>query len=376
MMKTYKFKLYPTATQANTFYQWIGGCRFIYNLGLEHRITAYKSCQQSVSYKNQQNELPELKKTQGFEWLKNIQSQVLQDALKRLDKAYKAFFKGGGFPKWAKKHKYQSFTFPQIKTLFKENKLNLPKIGLVRILIHRKVKGTPKTITIVNQNNHWYACITCEKEPRRFQGDNQTTGIDLGVARLATLSNGDHFDNPLFFKKYQQQLRIKQRKLSRQKKYGINWMKTKKQINKLHTKISRCRKDYLHKVSQVITCQYNTIVVENLKLSNMTKSAKGDTADHGKNVKQKSGLNRSLLDTGLGIFLHQLEYKTKWQGGTFLKVDPKNTSRACSKCGYVDQLNRRSQSIFKCVQCSFALNADHNAAKNILSKGALLLSLT
>ena len=180
----------------------------------------------------------------------------------------------------------------------------------------------------------------------------------------------------MFLKKNRKLLRIRQRKLSRQKKYGSNWYKTLHQIKKLYLKLRNCRTDYLHKISHAITSKYNIIFVENLKLKNMTKSAKGTLVSPGKKVKQKSGLNRSLLDSGLGILLNQLEYKTLFQSGCFQRINPAYTSQKCSKCGSIDKKNRISQAAFKCISCSFTTNADENAAQNILASGSEALPLT
>lgn len=323
MNKVFKYKLRPNSTQRNTFEQWTGTCRFVYNLALEHRITAYQSAKVSVSEFDQNNELKHIKKTEGFQWIGDVYSQVLQDVVKRVDRSYKNFFRGAGFPKWAKRGQYNSFTFPQINNLrIENNRIKLPKIGFVKLWYHRNIEGIPKQIQIVKQLNSWYICIVCKIEPKQFKGENQAVGIDLGVTRLATLSDGSYFNNPKFFNHYRSKLRIKQRKLSRQKKFGANWYKTKHQISKLHHKIANCRKDYLHKVSHEITSKFNIVIMEDLKLSNMTKSAKGTLESHGKMVKQKSGLNRSLLDSGLAMLSTMIEYKTKHQGGLFSNVLP------------------------------------------------------
>lgn len=377
LMKTYKFKLSPNVTQTGIFNQWLGTCRFLYNLALEHRIQAFQSAKHYVNYYDQANELKAIKKTAGFEWIKNVQSQVLQDVLKRVERSYKNFFNGSGFPKWAKYGKYKSFTFPQITKLnIKGCKIRIPKIGFVKFRQHRGIKGKPKQIQIIKQLNSFYICIVCEVQPSQPRSENQATGIDLGVQRLATLSDGTFFENPMYYKQYQRRLRIKQRRLSRQEKFGANWHKTLHQVKKLHLKIVNCRKDYLHKVSHAITSKYNILFVEDLNLKGMTKSAKGTAEAPGKMVTQKSGLNRSLLDSGLSMFLTQLAYKTLHQSGFFEKVNPAYTSQACHNCGHTCKENRKRQSNFKCVQCSFALNADENAAKNIRSAGMALLPLT
>lgn len=378
LKKVFKYRLKPTKGQEQQFLQYLGATRFLYNCALEHRIIAYQSGGVSINYYDQANELKQIKKTEGLEWLGDVHSQVLQGTLKRVDQAFKNFFRSGfGFPKWAKRSSWNSFRFPQIyKLTITNNRVRLPNIGLVKFVQHRELIGTPKQISIVKENKHWYVCICVEFEPDPSQGESQAVGIDLGVARLATLSDGTYFENPQFFKKYQRQLRIKQRKLARQKKFGRNWYKTKHQISKLHAKIRRCRLDYLHKVSHAITSKYNIVFVEDLKLKNMTTSAKGTIESPGRMVKQKSGLNRSLLDSGLGILLNQLEYKTLHQYGHLARKNPAYTSQTCSNCGCCDSRNRISQSVFKCIDCSFAINADENAAINIESAGLADLPLT
>ena len=372
MNKVFKYRLKPTKNQEQTFLQYLGATRFLYNSALEHRIIAYQSAKKSISYYDQQYELPLIKKTEGFEWLKDIYAQVLQDTLKRLDQSFKNFFKSKfGFPSFAKKGKWNCFRFPQIINLkIKGNKIKIPKIGFVKLIQHRPLKGNPKTISIVKENNHWYICICVKVEPKKFNSENQAVGIDVGVIRLATLSDGTYFENPQYFKQYRRELRIKQRKLARQKKFGKNWYKTVNQISNLHLVIKRSRLDYLHKVSFVITSNYNIIFAEDLKIKNLVKRTKGE------GVARKSGLNRSILDSSLGKLLSQLNYKTEFQNGFFQPVNPAYTSQKCSNCGCVDSQNRKSQANFKCIKCSFALNADVNAAKNIYSSGMELLPLT
>lgn len=377
MLKTFKYKLKPNKSQRITFAQWLGSCRYLYNVALEHRITAWQSGRKSVSEFDQNMELPKCKKLEGFEWLGNVQSQVLQDVIKRVEVSYKNFYRGAGFPKWAKKHSYSSFRFPQITNFrIENNRIRLPKIGWVQLYYHRSIQGKVKQITIVKEINSWNVCVVCEIEPRPFKGEHQALGIDLGVARLATLSTGEHFDNPLFYKSYQDQLRRKQRKLSRQVKQSNSWYKTKHQIRKLHQKVRRCRSYYLHYVSHSITSRYNVVYMEDLKLKGMTRSAKGTLENPGKNVKQKNGLNRSLVDSGLGMLTNMIEYKTLHQLGAFHRVPAHYTSQTCPECGHTDKDNRKSQADFKCTCCSFAANADQVAAKNILSSGAELWPLT
>lgn len=371
MFKTYKYKLKPNNTQIKTFEKWLGTCRYLYNVALEHRISAYQSARVSVSRFDQYNQLVVAKNAEGLEWIKEVHSEVLQETLDRVDKSFQNFFKlNFGFPKWAKRDKYSSFTFKRSVSI--EGKyVKLPKIGLVRFYNSRTFKGKIKYVTLVKELGSWYICFCVEQQPIT-RIENQGVGIDLGVVRLATLSNGDHYDNPMFFKHHARELRILQRKLARQKK-GSNYReKTKQRIAKLWQKIRRKRTDYLHKVSTEICDNFTAIYLENLNLADMTKSAKGTIENPGKNVRAKSGLNRSLLDSNLHQFGSMLEYKTKFQSGTFVKVSPAYTSQTCSECGCVNKQNRISQSVFQCVDCSFTANADFNAAKNIQASGRSL----
>jgi len=367
LIKTYKYKLRPNKTQIATFESWLGINRYLYNIALEHRITAYQSNKTSISKFEQYNQLKECKDTAELSFLKLVHSQVLQETLDRVDKAFKNFFRGSGFPRFQKKGFYNSFTFKQGIRL-ECNKIRLPKIGFVRFFNSRRFEGKIKTATIIKELDSWYVCITVEEQPT-IRLNSQEVGIDMGVAKLATLSNGRVIENPKFLSKFKSKIRILNRKLARQKKGSNLREKTKSKLAKTYQKLRRCRLDYIHKATTNITNEYGTIYVEDLKLSNMTKSAKGNSEKPGKNVKAKSGLNRSLLDSSIGIFLNQLEYKTAFKSGDFQKVNPQYTSQTCCECGYKSKNNRKTQSKFECLDCGHSDNADINAAKNIIGLG-------
>lgn len=367
LIKTYKYKLRPNPTQKVTFESWLGINRYLYNNALEHRITAYQSAKVSVSRFDQYNQLVVAKKEAELSFLKQVHSEVLQETLDRVDKAFKSFYNGAGFPKFQGKRFYSSFTFKRSVEI-KGNKIKLPKIGWVRFFNSRIFEGKIKYTTVVKELDDWYVCVCVEQNPI-IRIDSQDVGIDMGVARLATLSDGTFYENPKFVKQYAKEMRILQRKLARQVKDSKSREKTKRKITKLYQKIRRCRLDYTHKMTTEITSKYNVIYVEHLNLKGMTKSSKGNAEQHGKMVKQKSGLNRVLLDTCIGITFNQLEYKTKFQSGTFLKVNPAYTSQKCSCCGHTSKNNRQSQELFLCEVCFFKANADDNASQNIISSG-------
>lgn len=371
MIKTYKYKLRPNKTQVKTFDRWIGTCRFLYNLALEYKIMLWRDHKVSKSRFDLNYELTDLKKADGFEWIGDCPANSLLDVIARLDKAFQSFFKGGGFPKFANRDKYNSFTTWK-GVHIKNNKIKIPKLGWVNLAPDNAPPENSKIklVTIVREVGKYYACV-CVEQPdllsnKPIKGD--AIGIDLGIAHFATLSDGTHIKNPAFLKSLLKKLRIEQRSLQRKKKGGANRDKQKLVVAKLFQKIRRKRQDFLHNVTTDLVSKYGTIVVEDLKLKNMTKSAKGDAENHGKNVKQKSGLNRVLLDAGFGEFVRMLEYKCEWNKRTLIKVDPKYTSQICNSCGHKSKENRESQSKFLCKNCGIEENADWNASKNILDR--------
>ena len=200
------------------------------------------------------------------------------------------------------------------------------------------------------------------------QNAGSAVGIDLGVARFAALSDGSFVRGTQAFKTHERRLALLGRRLARKVKFSANWRKAKARLTKLHTRIANIRKDHLHKASATISKSHAIVVMEDLRITNMTKSANGSAERPGSNVRAKAALNRRILDQGWGEFRRQLAYKLAWNGGTLLLVDARNTSRTCSACGHVSAENRRNQVSFICVSCGHASNADTNAAKNILGR--------
>jgi len=194
-------------------------------------------------------------------------------------------------------------------------------------------------------------------------------GVDRGVKRFIQCSNGNVFDGFVIPEEVKKKLLRLQRKLAKNKKFSSNWRKLLKKIQKIYNYIANKRKDYLHKISTQLAKNHSLIVMEDLRIANMTKSAKGTVEKPGKNVKAKSGLNRSILNQGWYLFQKLIEYKMFWSGGKVVYVDPKYTSQKCSRCGHIAKENRKTQSVFKCVECKYELNADLNASKNILAEG-------
>jgi len=369
IIKSYKYKLKTNNTQYEILNNWINTCRAVYNLSLETKIEAYKTRQVSLSKYDLMKQLPELRNE--FEWIKDVPSQSMQNVVERLDAAYKKFFKGGGFPKFSKKGAYKSILFKQ-GVKYSKTHVTFPKIGKIRFFNSKNIPNGSKIKTAIvrKEVDGFYISIVVEQitEKKHFnpKSDNQAVGIDMGVSKFYSLSTGDSKENPRVLKSFEKEMRIAQRSLSRKVKKSNNWYKQLKKVQKIHLKIGRVRKDFSQKASTELISSFSKIAVEDLKLKNMTKSSKGDSENHGKMVKQKSGLNRVILDVGIGEFFRQLDYKSKWYGREFVKVDPKYTSQTCSDCSHKSKQNRKTQSKFECVNCGHKENADINAAKNIL----------
>ena len=384
--KGHKFRIEPNAAQRELLSQFAGANRFVWNKCLRlnlDRIEAQKIGDKPklMSFYEQSYWLTHIwKKSDELGWLNCVPRDSLQQTLMQLDRAMKDWFDKAQLnkrrPRFKKKGEGDSMRFSKPpKVDEKLNKIYLPKIGWVKYRNSRPLQGKAKNITVSRRGEHWYISVQTEQEIERPRHQSTTmVGIDMGVARFATLSDGT-FHAPLAaFARHQKQLSREQRKLAKKVKFSNNWKKQKQKITRLHERIANTRNDYLHKVSTNISKSHAMIVLEDLRVKNMTKSAKGNAEQHGSNVKAKAGLNRSILDAGWGAFASMLEYKQDWAGGQVIKIDPKYTSQRCPKCGHVSKKNRISQALFKCTACGYAENADLVGAKNILAAGHAVLA--
>ena len=308
----------------------------------------------------------------GTGWLADAHSQALQQALKDLEQAYANFFaKRAGFPRFRKKGLRDSFRFPQGTELDQANsRIFLPKIGWMRYRNSRNVPGAASNVTVSFGAGKWFVSIQTAREvaqpaPRA----TSAVGIDVGVVRFATLSDGTVYEPLNSFRHHQQRLAHYQRVMSRRGKFGKNWHKARSKVQKIHARIGNCRRDYLHKVSTAICKNHAMVCVEDLQVRNMSKSASGTVANPGTAIRAKSGLNRSILDQGWFEFRRQLDYKLAWNGGILLVVPAQNTSRECPACGHTEGANRHTQAQFRCVECGFSANADLVGAINVLARG-------
>ena len=373
--KGIKYRIYPTVEQEQQLLQEVGNQRFLWNSFLSKQISLYERKKKFKFYGDMQDYLVYTFKDK-HEFLRLGSSKSLQQTLRDLEKALKDCYKlGFGFPKFKEKGKKDSFRVPQSFTVGRRS-ITVPKIGIIKINKSCSLNGKPKNLTISKDiNGKWYVSVCVEFEPKPLKKTDKLIGIDLGTVRLATSSKNHikkSFKEVKYVRELNRQIKTKQRELSRKELKSSNWLKAKATLQKLHLKLRNMRQNRLHKFSTMLVTNFDTIVVEDLKTKNMTRSAKGTLKKPGKNVKQKSGLNRSILKEGWYILIHMLAYKCDWYGKEFIRVDPKFTSQICSSCGFKSKKNRKSQSKFECQKCGFKINADHNAAKNILTRGLAL----
>ena len=377
-MKAFKFRLKTNSTISVKLASAAGSNRFIWNWALANQKQRLEKNEGRQNYASLCASLQVLKNEEATSWLNDCPSQTLQQSLKNLDRAFKDAFNKKSpkkFPQFKKKGQRDSFRYPQgIKVV--GNRVFLPKIGWVSFFKSREIIGTIKNATVSRKSEHWFVSIQTEIEVAKPVHQSKTiVGVDLGIKKFATLSDGRIYEAKNSFKQRQERLAKLQQGLSKKKKGSSNFKKLKTRITKLHTKIANIRQDYLHQVSTNISKNHALVVLEDLKVANMSKSASGTLEEPGKMVAAKSGLNRSILDQGWHSFKSMLSYKLEHLGGELLLVDPRYTSQKCSECDHTDKENRKSQAQFVCTRCAHQKDADINAAKNVLAAGHAVLSL-
>jgi putative transposase len=357
--KSYKFRIFPGKAQTTKLVNTLDLCRFLYNSALQERRDAYKLNRISLNYYDQANQLKEIKETNPE--YKDVHSQISQGVLKRVDKAFQAFFRRiktkqkAGFPRFQGKHRYNSFTFAQSGFSLADNRLTLSKIGKVKIKLHREIIGKVKTLTISRDScGKWFACFVVETAKEILEPTNQQVGIDAGLAIYAKFSDETEIDNPRFFRKSEKRLATAQQRLSAQVKGSRERHRKRKIIAKIHSKIKNQRSNFTHQLSRFLVNNYDVIVFEKLQMLNMM---------------QNHCIAKSIADASWGTLIEQTRYKAENAGRIMIQINPAYTSQTCRICGHCEKANRQTQAVFECVKCHHAENADANAAKNILSAG-------
>jgi putative transposase len=361
--KTYKYKLKPTPKQEWELERVLMLCRYVYNAAVEERREAWRMRGVSVSYYQQKAELPDIK--EAMPEYCEVHSQVLQDVIQRVDRAFQAFFrrvKNGetpGYPRFQGRNRYNSFTYPQFENGAHLDKgfLVLSKIGRIAMRWSRLLEGTPKTVTISREADGWYVTISCADVPTHpLPPTGQKTGIDLGIEAFATLSDGARIFNPGWYRKAERALKTAHRRASRRKKGSNRRRKAVSLLAKAHQKVRHQRQDFHHKTALALVRENDTIYHEDLQMANMLRN---------------HHLAKSIADAGWASFLSILSFKAACAGREVVAINPAFTSQICSGCGVVVQkgLSVRWHS---CPECGTSLHRDHNAARNIERAGLAL----
>ena len=368
----------PTGEQARKMRQFAGACRFVYNKALALQQQNHAVGGKFIGYVAMAKHLTAWRNSLDTPWLKDAPVHTSQCALKDLDGAFGNFFaKRADFPRFKRKGMGDSFRYPDPKQITLDGgngRIKLPKLGWLRYRNSRVVLGEVRSATVSLRAGKWFISILTKREVEQPIPHGPAVGIDVGVARFATLSDGTYIAPLASFRKHEQRLAKYQRRMARKVKGSSNWKRAKARVQRIHARIAHARNDFLHKASNTISKNHAMIAVEDLQVRNMSKSASGTTDAPGRNVRAKSGLNRAILDQGWGEFRRQIEYKTAWRGGFFVAVPPQNTSRTCPSCRHVAAENRKTQALFACVRCAHEANADHVGAINVLERGQRLLA--
>jgi putative transposase len=367
--KGFRYRIYPTASQIARMGQWDDALRFLWNLALEQRLMGLRRTDKVYPTAfDQINELTQLRAE--LPWLADVPRDVCEQLLIELDKAFQRCFKRlGRLPRFKRKGRDALSLIESHPKMWRLSgtTIRFPKLGNLRAVIHRPLEGKPKTCTIKRDVDQWFASIMCEIEINPVPRTEPVVAIDRGVTNLLADSDGRIVVNPKHLERASRRLARAQRTVSRRKKGSKNREKAKTRVMRLHRKVRRQREHVLHVESARYAKSHGVVVIEDLKIMNMTRSAAGTVEDPGTNVAQKRGLNRSILAAGWGQFAHMLDYKLEWSGGTLDKVYAAYSSQTCAVCGHIDAESRHGER-FCCTACGNVDHADVNAAKVVKSR--------
>ena len=354
--KAFKFRIYPNQQQEQFLAQSFGCARFVFNYFLRQRIDFYAENSKGLTYFNNAAALTQLKKLPEFEWLNNVNSQSLQQALRNLDVAYHNFFnKKAKFPKFKKKRNTQSFSVPQHFSIH-DNMLDIPKCKGIKITLHRNMDGDMKSITISGTpSGKYFASILCEVDiPKPIYSGNEI-GLDYGIKAFVTTSEGEIIESPKYLRINEPKLKRLQKRVSRKVKGSNNRRKAIKRLASQHEKVSNQRQDFLHKTSRQLVSENQAIYIESLAISNMIRN---------------HCLAKSISDSGWNTFVNMLKYKGSWYGCRIIEIDrwfP--SSKRCHVCGYINENLTLKDRNWLCPECNTDHDRDVNAAINILTFG-------
>lgn len=385
MRRSYKFLLRPTSKQATALAECLEDTRQLYNAALEERREAWRMGHHRITFYSQDAQLREIRAADPGRygrWAFVCERAVLR----RLDGAFAAFFrrvKAGerpGYPRFKGRGWFDSVEWehengcrwnsqPHDRT----TRVHFKGIGHIRVHQHRPIKGRVKTVTVKREGKRWFVTLSCDSIPAEpLPPTGAVVGIDMGVTHFLTSSDGAHIPNPRHLAATVDRLAEAQQALARKKRGSARRRKAVARVAALHGRVGRSRLDHAHKTALVLARDYDLIVYEDLKINNMTRRPKprpvGDGTYEPNGAAAKSGLNKSILDAGWGVFLGILRDKAESAGREVIEVNPRHTSQRCSRCGHVAAGNRVREA-FRCLACSHEAHADVNAATNILRSG-------
>jgi len=360
--KCFKYRLEPTKEQEETLLRFAGCRRFVWNWGLARKQDVYKSTGTGIGYNALASELVALKKQTDTAFLKECHSQVLQQTLMDLEKAFTAFFeKRSRFPRFkSRKRCFPAFRIPQNVSVV-DGKVSIPKVGMLRARLHRPLEGTVKSATVKQEaGGHWYVVFVSHIElPDVVSTYENPVGIDVGLTSFLTLDSGKKVEPPKFYRKSERKLKRLQRKLSRCKTSSRNRAKAKLRVAKHHRRTANQRNDFLHKLSAKLVAEHDALCIEDLNLKGLTRTK----------------LGKSFSDAALGLFFQMLNYKATYRFGQVVKVGRfYPSSKTCHDCGNVQHLELSDRE-WMCTGCGVIHDRDTNAAKNILSEGLRIAAL-
>jgi len=360
-MKAYRYRIYPTKKQTRLLSQWLALCCEVYNAALQERRDAYRMAGVSLSYAQQCAELPGCKDVRPE--LATVNSQVLQNVLKRVELAFAAFFRRvqageqAGYPRFRSRLRYDSLTFQQYGNSFsfsEDGKLVLSKLGHVKIVLHRPFTGIPKTATVSRtRTGKWHVSIVCDEiEPVQLAPSDKQVGVDVGLKTFAYLSDGTRIENPRFFREEEQHLAKAHRKLSKEAKGSKKREQRRKVVARIHERIGHRRENFIQQEARKLVNTYGVIALEALIVRNMVKNPK---------------LAKSIADAAWSMFVRVLLGKAAEAGREVIRVNPAYTSQTCSGCGH-RQAMPLSVRVYECTTCGLMLDRDHNASLTILEQ--------
>ncbi len=348
MLSNFKFRLYPTKPQAKVMDEALETCRRLYNSLLAERM------RNGTGFYDQKKMLVEWKNNDKH--LKSVHSQVLQDVVLRLDKAFQAFFVGlNRHPKFRRRGRYLSFTYPQSGFKLEGNRIRLSAVGNVRVKIHREITGAIRRVTVIKDVDQWFVSVLVEEGPSGIQSAEGVVGVDMGVFNLVAMSDGSLAENPRLLRHAMPQIKSLQRSLARKKRGSKNKEKARLSLARTWRRVRRQNDDFAHKLSDRLTKENRFIVFENLRIGNLVKN---------------HSLASAIMDSAWGKLRRLTAFKAEKRGGRVILVEPAWTSQKCSGCGVMNpRMRDLSRRFFECAACGLVLERDVNAARNILQAG-------